>query len=175
MRSLFFVSSLLLISYSAFAAPGLSLKQAMKKKHIVTNSCHAVRSSAPHPKFLAPLGSIHIESVFDVNNPPAFPDSDAESDVSLEKNFTIESTAIDSQLQPIAPGDWIDLDPNVLWPDPTWGWSFQVCNVYWNANANLQQVGILFSFDDGMSYEEVDLDTKAWVQNNFRKVAKVSE
>lgn len=103
-------------------------------------------------------------SVFDIANPPATPDSDLDSDLTNAHNFSIENANVVS----IAPGDWVDVDPNALTEDPTWGFSFQVCNVYPNADVGQQQVGILYSTDNGTTYAEIQLAT-AWVTNNFRR------
>lgn len=105
-------------------------------------------------------------SIYDVNNPPAVPDSTLDSDTSLEAVFTVQGDL----LVAIAPGDWVDVDPSVMPADPNWGFSFQVSNVYPNENPNLQQVGVQITQDDGATYFEVGLDTRAWVQNNFRRV-----
>lgn len=102
-------------------------------------------------------------ATFDVNNPPAIPDSDLDSDLALVQNYTIANGAT----QDIAPGDWIDVDPSVINPDPVWGFSFQVCNMYPNA------IGMLVMVDpvnDG--YAETQL-TPSCITNTFRRLPKV--
>ena len=105
--------------------------------------------------------------IFDINNPPSTPDSSLDSAVNLTQLFTIE----DSTLQPIAPGDWVDVDPSCLNKDINWSYSFQVCNVYPNVQPGLQAVGILVSNDNGETYEEVQLSA-SWITNNFRRVPR---
>lgn len=109
-------------------------------------------------------------AVFDVNNPPAIPDSSLDSDMTLVENITIEGNVV----VPIAPGDWVDINPNALVQDPNWGWSFQVCNVYNDPAPANQMVGILYSIDNGLTYSEVDFSA-FWVQQNFRRVPEVTE
>lgn len=104
-------------------------------------------------------------SIIDINNPPSAPDSDLDSDLSNQHLFTIA----DSALEEIAPGDWVDVDPSALPPDPNWGMSFQVVNVYPNENVGLQAVGILITSDGGQTYSETQLSA-SWVTNNFRRV-----
>lgn len=101
-------------------------------------------------------------AVFDVLNPPNEPDSYIDPDLSLEQAFNIQGSLSVN----IAPGDWVDVDPVVMWSDVNWGMSFQVCNVY-----NDNSVGILVLYDPlTNSYGETTLDG-SWIQNNFRHVA----
>jgi hypothetical protein len=101
--------------------------------------------------------------IFDVANPPAQPDSNLDPDLTREQSFTIQ----DSSSKAIAPGDWVDVDPAVINPDPIWGYSFQVCNVYPEAGA----VGILVMVDPVNDvYAETQLSAAA-VTNNFRRMA----
>lgn len=107
--------------------------------------------------------------IFDVNNPPAQPDSTLDSDVALAQIMPIQG---DQQVS-IAPGDWVDVDPSCLPADPNWGYSFQVASVTPNANPNLAVCTILVSMDQGQTYQQVDLSSAYWVQNNFRRVPNV--
>lgn len=101
--------------------------------------------------------------MFDVENPPSAPDSSLDPDLSRESSFTIK----DSVTRMIAPGDWVDVDEGVINPDPNWGYSFQVCNVYPEANA----VGVLVMVDPVNDvYAETQLSAPA-LTNNFRRVA----
>lgn len=104
--------------------------------------------------------------MFDVQNPPSVPDSDLDSDMSLVQTFSVVGgVSLD-----IAPGDWVDVDPQYINPDPNWGFSFQVSNVYPEAGA----VGILILVDPMQDiYAECQLTVNPMVTNNFRRVAKV--
>lgn len=108
-------------------------------------------------------------SVFDVANPPLVPDSTLDSDMAKVQTFPIQA----GLYVPIAPGDWVDVDPSCLPPDPTWGSSFQVSNVYPDENENIAAVGILITEDAGETYFETSLSAKAWIQNNYRRVQNV--
>ena len=101
--------------------------------------------------------------MFDVENPPAQPDSSLDPDMTREQSFTIQG----SVTKMIAPGDWVDVDEGVINSDPNWGYSFQVCNVYPEANA----VGILVMVDPVNDvYAETQLSAPC-VTNNFRRIA----
>lgn len=103
-------------------------------------------------------------AVFDVNNPPTQPDSELDPDLSLETAFNVEGGEV-----MIAPGDWVDVDPAYMGPDQYWGFSYQVCQVYPEAQA----VGILVIVDQAnQQYAETQLSAMA-ITNNFRKVAKL--
>lgn len=105
--------------------------------------------------------------IFDVANPPAQPDSELEPDLSLANSFPLA----DGSSLSIAPGDWVDVDPQYVSPDPDWGSSFQVCNVYPDASA----VGVLIMTDPiNKGYTESQLTVNPEVTNNFRRVSKVS-
>lgn len=100
-------------------------------------------------------------SVFDVNNPPTFPDSDLDSDLALDTEFFIE----DGRPCMIAPGDWVDVDVGYLPPDPVWGSSHQVCNIYPESSS----IGVLVYEPIDDFYFETTLDA-GFVSNNFRRV-----
>lgn len=103
--------------------------------------------------------------IFDINNPPSQPDSDLDPDMTNATDFTLA----DGTLLSIAPGDWVDVDPAYINPDPNWGFSFQVCNVYPDAGA----VGILILVDPvNDTYSESQLTVNPEVTNNFRRVPK---
>lgn len=70
--------------------------------------------------------TVEAPMIFDVNNYPEFPDSNLDSDNSLKQIFTIAEGV---QME-VAPGDWLDIDPGSITPDPDWGFSFQCCQVY---------------------------------------------
>lgn len=99
---------------------------------------------------------------FDTSNPPSQPDSDLNSDMSQAADYAIQGGTVN-----IAPGDWVDVDPEYINPDPNWGYSFQVCNMYPNA------VGILV-MDDPVAgtYSESQLSPMECT-NNFRRVNRV--
>lgn len=100
--------------------------------------------------------------MFDIANPPAQPDSDLDSDTSLEQTYVIAG----SVSKAIAPGDWVDVSQDVINPDPIWGYSFQVCNMYQEANA----VGILVLVDPVNDvYAETQLSAPC-ITNNFRRL-----
>jgi hypothetical protein len=104
--------------------------------------------------------------IFDIANPPLCADSNLDSDTSLAQTYTIAS----NELQSIAPGDWVDVDPSVMNPDPTWGMSFQVCNLY----SNFVGVLILQNPTDDPSlwyYSEAQLSPST-ILNNFRHVPR---
>jgi hypothetical protein len=107
-------------------------------------------------------------AVFDINNYPAQPDSNLDSDLSLSAAFVIQ----DEGTQDIAPGDWVDVDESSISPDPMWGFSFQVCNVYPDYNV----IGILFCLNPGETeenrvYAETCLSPSV-ITNNFRRVPR---
>lgn len=108
-------------------------------------------------------------SVFDVNNPPAFPDSELDSDLSLVKNVICDQG---TKTIPIAPGDWVDMNPDGITADPEWGWSFQVCQVYKGEGEENDSVDILMTSDNGESYSVQNYDCY-WVTNNFRRVPEL--
>lgn len=101
--------------------------------------------------------------IFDVASPPAQPDSGLDPDLSREQSFTIQGNVT----KMVAPGDWVDVDVSVINPDPIWGYSFQVCNVYPEANA----IGILVMVDPVNDvYAETQLSAPC-ITDNFRRVA----
>lgn len=107
-------------------------------------------------------------SVFDVNNYPAQPDSDLDPDLTKSAGFTIQ----DGMVEDIAPGDWVDVDDSVIAPDPDWGFSFQVCNVY----PQEELIGILVCLNpaaapEDRTYAETCLSPST-VTNNFRRVPR---
>lgn len=109
--------------------------------------------------------------IFDVNNYPAKPDSDLDPALSLSKEFTIA----DSNVEDIAPGDWVDVDPSNISPDPDWGYSFQVCNVYPDDSV----IGILVCLNPSEEeanrvYAETCLSPSV-ISNNFRRVPRTPQ
>jgi hypothetical protein len=100
--------------------------------------------------------------IFDINNPPLLPDSNLKSDLNLMFDFNINNGIIS-----IAPGDWVDVSECVLIKDVNTGTSFQVCNVFPISN----EIGILYSSDNGITYSQTILST-SWVENNFRSLIK---
>lgn len=95
--------------------------------------------------------------IFDVSNPPAQPDSELDPDMSLAHSFPLA----DGTTLSISPGDWADVDPQYINPDPSWP----------DAGA----VGIMILTDpinDG--YTESQLTVNPEVLNNFSRVSKVS-
>lgn len=112
-------------------------------------------------------------SVFDINNVPSQPDSDLDPDLGRSAVFVIA----DEEEQDIAPGDWVDIDPTYISPDPEWGYSFQVCAVYPNENLNQAYVGILVCLNPTAEPEErVYAETAlspSTITNNFRRVPRV--
>lgn len=109
-------------------------------------------------------------AIFDVNEYPEQPDSDLDPDLSKAESFEIA----DEGTQLIAPGDWVDVDPSVISPDPEWGFSFQVCNVYPNDGV----IGILVCLNpsgepENRTYAETCL-TPATITNSFRRVPRTS-
>ena len=104
--------------------------------------------------------------IFDTSNPPAQPDSSLDPDLTQAYDFDMgDGTTLN-----IAPGDWVDVDPAYIGEDPTWGFSYQVCNMYPDAGA----VGILVSADDGVTYSESQLTVNPEVTNNYRRVPRVA-
>jgi hypothetical protein len=100
-------------------------------------------------------------SVFDPSNPPAQPDSDLDSDLAVSQSCLIQGGTV-----AISPGDWVDVDPDYINPDPTWGFSFQVSNLYPTA------VGILVLSDPVNDvYSETQLSFSE-ITNLFRRVPK---
>jgi photosystem II stability/assembly factor-like uncharacterized protein len=107
-------------------------------------------------------------AIFDILNPPAVPDSDLDPDLGNDAKFTIQN----STKRMIAPGDWVDVDPGAISADPSWGFSFQVCNIYPSEYIGAQAVGILVSGDGGQTYAETQLSC-SWVTNTFRRIPEV--
>ncbi len=98
--------------------------------------------------------------IFNNIYPPSIPDSDLDSDLATEKTYDCKNFQIN-----IACGDWIDVDEGTIALDPMWGMSFQVSNTYEN-----NQIGILVSTDQGLTYSETVLSTQN-VLNNYRRVS----
>jgi photosystem II stability/assembly factor-like uncharacterized protein len=107
-------------------------------------------------------------TVFDINNPPSVPDSDLDPDLANDATFTIQN----STKRSIAPGDWVDVDQSAISSDVSWGFSFQVCNIYPSEYIGAQAVGILVSSDGGQTYSETQLSC-SWVTNSFRRSPEV--
>jgi hypothetical protein len=99
-------------------------------------------------------------SVFDVNNPPSQPNSDLDPDLTLETPFAIA----DGKSVNIAPGDFVDVMPGILSPDPEWGLSYQCANIYPNA------IGILVMTDPfEQQYTECQLSPEI-ITNCYRRM-----
>lgn len=109
-------------------------------------------------------------AVFDVMNPPSVPDSDLESDVSLEKNITLG----DLSVQPIAPGDWVDVMEGQAPPDPIWGMSYQVMSVYRSEGPPVVQNVTVMFYNAGETNYYIDGLDPVWMTGNYRKVPKVA-
>lgn len=116
------------------------------------------------------FGFSAFATTFDPQNPPSFPDSSLNSDLTTCASFILE----DSGIETICAGDWVDVDPSALDPDPNWGYSFQVMDVNPNVEPAYSTVSILITQDEGETYFATDLSA-SWVQNNFRRVPREGE
>lgn len=120
-------------------------------------------------------------AIFDKNNPPSAPDSTLDSDLTSVANIPMQNfndpnpgSPATPLLVPIAPGDWVDLDPSCLPQDPDWGFSYQVADVSPNVDNSLASISILATLDGGVSYSVISgVSAQMWVTDNFRRVPTV--
>jgi hypothetical protein len=100
-------------------------------------------------------------SMIDINNLPTAPDSDLDSDTSIQGVFTIA----DSTQQSIALGDFVDVTPDIFTPDPEWGLSYQCIGL----DVMAQELTILVK--NGANYDPTQLSAAA-ITNNYRRVPR---